>query len=291
MAEGGLLDEPLARELLQVAADGGVDLRAALAEGDDALRPTEVAQPALLLVEAVLAGALSADVDVVAVAGHSVGEYAACVAAGALRPDAAMRLVVERGRLMAAMHEGTMSALLGMDADAATAVCDEVQRDSGETVVVANVNAPGQTVISGTVAGIDAAVALAQSRGLRRAVRLNVSGAFHSPLMAAAADAFARVLDSVELSPARVPVVCNVDGQAVSDPDALRDRLRRQLTSPVCWIDCVERMVSLGAATLVEVGPGSVLGGLARRIAPDVTAVSSSSLDAVRELSRSMAAA
>ena len=291
MAEGGLLEEPLARELLQVAADGGLDLGAALGGGDEGLRATEVAQPALLLVEAVLAAALAADVDVVAVAGHSVGEYAACVAAGALRPDAAMRLVLERGRAMAAMREGTMSALLGIDAGAAADVCAEVARGSGETVVVANVNAPGQTVISGSVAGVDAAVTLAQSRGLRRAVRLNVSGAFHSPLMADAATAFARSLDAAAIAPARIAVVCNVDAEPVTDPAALRDRLRRQLTAPVRWVDCVERMVAMGADTLVEVGPGSVLTGLARRIAPGVRALSASTLDSVREVRRAMAVA
>lgn len=281
MAGGEVLESAAGAELLRAAADQGLDLRAALQGDDVALRPTEVAQPALLFVEAVLALSLPADLDVVAVAGHSVGEYAACVAAGALRPADAMRVVIARGRAMAAMHEGTMSALLGLDAAAAEDVCAEAAR-GGEVVVVANINAPEQIVISGTVAGVAAAERLAQERGAKRAVRLNVSGAFHSPLMAGAAEQVAGVLDSVELSPARVPVVANVDAAAVTEPDEIRERLRRQITAPVRWVDCVRRLVDLGAEALVEVGPGAVLSGLARRIAPEARTQQVSSPEAAR---------
>ncbi len=251
---------------------------------DEHLRPTEIAQPALLFVECTLRSTLPDDLDVVAVAGHSVGEYAAAVAAHALQPAAAMRLVIERGRAMAAMREGTMCALIGIDVDVATAVCDEVKRESGEIVVVANHNAPGQLVISGSTSGVDAAAKLALTRGARRAIPLNVSGAFHSPLMAAAAQQFDAVLDSTTLSDPNPPVVCNVDGRDVHTADDLRERLRAQLTSPVRWIDCVRRLVELGAETLVEVGPGSVLSGLARRIAPDARAVSVNTPDAAARL-------
>lgn len=269
MAGGGVLESAVGDELLRAAAEEGLDLGAAL-QGDDAsLRPTDVAQPALLLVEAVTALSLPDDLDVVAVAGHSVGEYAACVAAGAMRPGDAMRVVIARGRAMAAMHEGTMSALLGFGAAAAEEVCAAAARDS-DTVVVANINAPEQTVISGTTAGVEAAERLALERGAKRAVRLNVSGAFHSPLMARAADQIASVLGTVDIAPARVPVVANVDAAAVTHPEEIRDRLRRQITAPVRWVDCVRRLVDIGAEGLVEVGPGSVLSGLARRIAPDV---------------------
>jgi [acyl-carrier-protein] S-malonyltransferase len=269
----GLPDQPIAVEMLAAAADAGLDLRAALAGDDDSLRATDVAQPALLLVESALRAALPADLHVVAVAGHSVGEYAAAVAAGALQPADAMRLVVERGRSMAAMHDGTMCALIGIDIDVATAVCDEAQRMTGEIVVVANLNAPGQLVISGSPAGVDAAVALALARGARRAIPLNVSGAFHSPLMTPAASRFARVLDSVPIADPDPPVVCNVDARAVHSAAELRDRLREQLTAPVRWIECVQRLVDLGAEALVEVGPGNVLSGLSRRIAPGVRAI------------------
>lgn len=278
MAGGGLLDDHVAQQLLDVAAAEGLDLRSALLGDDDALRPTEIAQPALLLVETVLARALPEGIAVEAVAGHSVGEYAACVAAGSITPADAMRLVIERGRAMAAMREGTMSAILGLDEAAVVALCAEVAA-TGAEVVVANLNAPAQTVISGTVAAVEDAENIARERGARRVVRLNVSGAFHSPLMAGAAARLGEVLDTVDIAEARVPLVVNVDAAAVTDPVDIRDRLRRQLTAPVRWIDCVTRVVELGATTLVEVGPGAVLTGLARRIAPGVRTLQAGTLD------------
>ncbi|MHB8490223.1 MAG: ACP S-malonyltransferase [Candidatus Dormibacteria bacterium] len=280
----GLIDLPIAVDMLEAAHATGLDLRAALSGTDEQLRPTEIAQPALLFVECALRSTLPAGIDVIAVAGHSVGEYSAAVAARALQPAAAMRLVIERGRAMAAMRDGTMCALIGIDVDAATAVCDETQRDTDEVVVVANHNAPGQLVISGSTGGVDAASKLALARGARRAIPLNVSGAFHSPLMAAAAARFEGALDGVALSDPHPPVVCNVDAADVHSAHALRDRLRAQLTSPVRWIDCVHRLVDLGAEVLVEVGPGAVLSGLARRIVPDVRALAVSTPDAAASL-------
>jgi len=276
----GLLDTPLARTLVDAAAGRGLDLRNALSGDDDALRPTEVAQPALLLVELVLAGALqTAGLDVAGVAGHSVGEYAALVAAGALDPAEAMGLVVERGRAMAAMREGGMAALLGAEASLAEEICREVEASGGGVVVVANLNAPGQVVLSGARDALDRAVALARERGVRRALPLNVSGAFHSPLMAPAAERFGALLDRAAFRDATVPVVCNVDAEAVRDAEGLRERLRRQLTAPVRWVDCVNTLLELDAGALLEVGPGSVLTGLARRIAPEVRALSVARLD------------
>jgi [acyl-carrier-protein] S-malonyltransferase len=284
MASREMLATPLAAELLDEASRCGVDLAAALAGDDAALRPTEVAQPALLFCECVLHAAIPTDVNVVATAGHSVGEYAACVAAGALSARDAMRLVIARGRAMAAMREGTMAAFLGMDAAAVAAVCEEAARGSGEVVVVANFNAPGQTVVSGSRAGVDAAAALARERGVKRVVPLNVSGAFHSPLMAEAAANFAPELEAVELRHARIPVICNVDAEPVRAAAALRDRLGRQLTGAVRWEASVRRMTALGAEALVEVGPGSVLSGLARRIVPEVPTTSVATLEAARGL-------
>ncbi len=265
----GLLDGPLASSLLDVAGAEGVDLAAALRGSDAELRPTEIAQPALLFVELVLAGALPGDLDVVGVAGHSVGEYAAASVAGAFSPEDAMRLVIARGREMSGMSEGTMAAVIGLDSDTVASVCDEV-RSAGEVVVIGNFNAPSQVVISGTVAGVEQAGAVARQRGARRVVQLNVSGAFHSPLMGPAAGRFAQKIDATPRHQLRTPVVCNVDGAAVSDSSDLPSRLARQLEAPVRWVDCVNALVSLGADVLVEVGPGSVLSGLARRIVPDV---------------------
>jgi [acyl-carrier-protein] S-malonyltransferase len=286
----GLAELPIAQEMLSAAEACGLDLAAALTGDDEQLRPTDIAQPALLFVECALRSTLPADLDVVAVAGHSVGEYAAAVAAHAITPADAMRLVIERGRAMAAMREGTMSALLSLDLETATAVCAEAQRDTGEIVIVANHNAPGQLVISGSQRGVEAAAQLAIARGARRVIPLNVSGAFHSPLMTDAASLFGVALDGVALFDPQPPVVCNVDARAVHTAGVLRERLREQLTAPVRWIECVERLVELGAETLIEVGPGSVLSGLARRIAPGVRAVAVNTPDAAARLDLAMVA-
>ena len=182
-----------------------------------------------------------------------------------------------------------MSALLGLDPDAADAACSDAAAATGEVVVVANLNAPGQVVISGSVAGVEAAERAAQSRGLRRAMRLNVSGAFHSPLMAAAGERLGAALDATDVAPARVPIVANVDAEPLTEPEAIRDHLRRQLTAPGRWVDCVNRMLQLGATTLAEGGPGAVLSGLARRIAPGATTATVASLAEARALAAGVA--
>jgi [acyl-carrier-protein] S-malonyltransferase len=288
-----LLDVPPAPSLLDVAGAAGIDLRGALAGDEDGLRPTEVAQPALLLVEAVLASRLGSEegIEIVGVAGHSVGEYAALVAAGVLDPEVAMRLVTARGLAMAGMREGGMSALLGASEEVATAVCAEVVAAGGGVVVVANLNGPGQVVISGERRALEAAAALARERGVRRAMPLRVSGAFHSPLMAGAAEAVGRLIDAAPLVDATVPVVCNVDGAPVRDAGALRDRLRRQMASPVRWSDCVAALVGLGAEVLVEVGPGAVLSGLAGRIDPGLRTLQVASAAAAAGLGDALAGA
>lgn len=283
----GLDATELGARLLRAAADQGVDLGAALSGEEELLRPTDVAQPALIFTEVVLAAALPRDLEVVAVAGHSVGELAACAAAGVMAPEVTLRLAVERGRRMAAMQEGTMAAVLGLEAETLTGLCAEV----GGGVVVANLNAPGQVVVSGPAAAVAELLRRARAAGARRVVPLRVSGAFHSPLMAEAAAGFARVLDSVPMSAAAVPIVANVDAEAVSDPAGIRDRLRRQMVSPVRWTESVDRMVRLGAEALVEVGPGGVLSGLAHRIAPGTPALSVSSRGAAAALRDRLAAA
>ena len=273
----GLLEQPLARTLLDVAADAGLDLASVLRGSDDVLRPTEVAQPALLLVELVLAAALTDGLDIVGVAGHSVGEYAAVSVAGAYSAEDTMRLVLRRGREMAAMTEGTMAAVLGLDGDAVEAVC-AVVRGGGGVVVVANLNAPGQVVISGDAGAIAEAGERLREAGARRVVQLNVSGAFHSPLMAPAAARFATAIADAPRQELRLPVACNVDGSVVERAAELPGRLTRQLAEPVRWVDCVRALVGLGAELLVEVGPGGVLSGLARRIDPSVRTASVASL-------------
>ncbi|HEX4579043.1 MAG TPA: ACP S-malonyltransferase [Candidatus Dormibacteraeota bacterium] len=280
---GDLLDDPLAARLLEVAAADGLDLRTALGGSDEQLRPTEIAQPSLVLAELVLAARLPAELEVVGVAGHSVGEYAAVSVAGAYAPEDVMRLVIRRGREMASMTEGTMAAVLGLEAAAVEEACADT-RQGGEVVVVANLNAPGQTVISGTVAGVDRAAVLARERGARRVVTLNVSGAFHSPLMAPAAARLAPVIEATPRQELRIPVVCNVDGAIVEHAADIPPRLAAQLEAPVRWTDCVAGLVSLGAEWIVEVGPGSVLTGLTRRIAPTVSAATVGDLAAAAAL-------
>ncbi|MBJ7593941.1 MAG: ACP S-malonyltransferase [Candidatus Dormibacteraeota bacterium] len=284
----GLLDEPLARSLLAVADAEGLDLAAALRGSDEELRPTEIAQPGLLFVELVLASVLPTDLDIVGVAGHSVGEYAAVSVAGAYSAEDAMRLVIRRGREMAAMHEGTMVAVIGLDVDSVTVVCEEV-RAGGDVVVVGNVNAPAQVVVSGSVDGVRRAGELARQAGARKVIPLNVSGAFHSPLMAPAAQRFAEVINATPRGVLRCPVVCNVDGAAVAGSDALPERLARQLESPVLWIDCVRTLVALGAEVLVELGPGAVLSGLARRIDPTAATATVNDRDGAARLATSPA--
>jgi [acyl-carrier-protein] S-malonyltransferase len=273
----GLDEHPLGIRLLDVAAAEGLDLAAALRGSDDELRPTQIAQPGLLFVELVLARALPDDLDIVGVAGHSVGEYAAVCVAGAYSPEDAMRMVIERGREMAAMNEGTMAAVLGLDAEVVEGACASARAD-GEVVVIGNLNAPGQVVISGSVSGVERAAAIARERGARRVIPLNVSGAFHSPLMAPAAERFATVIQATPRTELHVPVVCNVDAVAVEHSAELPERLSRQLESPVRWTDCVTTLVGLGADLLVEVGPGNVLSGLARRIDAQVATATVGSL-------------
>ena len=269
----GLMDQALTRKLLAVASEAGLDLESALRGSDEELRPTEIAQPALYLVEVVLASLFPKGVELLGVAGHSIGEYAAVATAGALDPLEGMDLVIARGRAMAAMTSGTMAALIGADLATAERVCSEATEE-GEVVVVANLNAPGQVVISGTDTGVARAAEHAKEAGVKRVVPLNVSGAFHSPLMAEAADQFAARLETVALKDTKVPVVSNVDGMANLRAEEIRTRLKRQLVSPVRWTDCVARLAGLGVDYLVEVGPGSVLTGLAKRIAPGVDSLS-----------------
>jgi [acyl-carrier-protein] S-malonyltransferase len=278
----GLTDDGNVVELLQRAQAQGVGLRAALNGPDEGLRPTEIAQPGLFLVEVALAGRLLEQPGlrerIALVAGHSVGEYAAAAVSGALQVTAAMDLVLERGKLMAAATAGQMSAVLGLEPAAVVDICARAAQQSGSVVVVANDNAPGQVVISGSPEGITAATALAKDRGAKRVVPLPVSGAFHSPLMGPAAQAFAQHLEDASWSQPAMPVVTNADAKAAVTAAELRSAMTRQLSSAVLWRQSVQTMVALGVSTFVEVGPGAVLSGLIRRCAPEVTVMTVNNL-------------
>ena len=236
----------------------------------DELTATVNAQPALLVHSVAVWRVLQRRAPVPALAaGHSLGEFSAYAAAGSLSFADAVRTVRRRGQLMyAAGNErpGTMAALLGLDDAAAEAVCAEATAAGPGTVVPANYNAPGQIVISGDVEAVARAEAPAKAAGAKRVIPLNVSGAFHSPLMEVAAAGLRDQLDAVPLGAPAFPVVSNVTARAVQDPDEAKRLLVQQLTAPVRWVASVREMLSSGSDRFLELGPGGVLAGLVKRV-------------------------
>lgn len=267
MLDGLPAPQTIARLLDAAEALTGVDLRRVAASGTlEQLADTRAAQPLLYLADwAWGSEALSAGITPVALAGHSLGELAALAVAGVFSVEAGLELVVERSRLMAecaANTPGGMAAVLGLDADALSAAVAGM-----EGVWVANDNAPGQIVLSGTREGLEAAGRAVVDAGARRFVTLQVAGPFHSPLMAPAADAFASILRGAAFADASVPVVQNSRPSPSTDPAEIRSALEAQIVSPVRWTESMRALAALGTDTLVECGPGSVLKGLARRVA------------------------
>jgi [acyl-carrier-protein] S-malonyltransferase len=242
---------------------------------EEQLGDTLNTQPAIFAhsLAALAAVAQSGEIEPPAcVAGHSLGEFSALCAAGALDFEDGLRLVRERGRLMKLAGErqpGGMAAVLGLGVDALREVCAAASQGRQPGVVVANDNCPGQVVISGGKEAVAAAVAEAKARGAKRAVALAVSIAAHSPLMAGIADDFGRAIEATPFRPARVPVVANTAAAPITHPDDIRAELRAQLTSPVRWTESVQWMRAQGAATFVEIGPKDVLSNLVKRIAPE----------------------
>lgn len=262
---------PEARAVFEEADDVlGLALSRIMWEGpEEELTATLNAQPAILThsvaVYRIVASRLG---DVAFAAGHSLGEFSAYVAAGALRFDDAVRTVRLRGELMYRSGEarpGTMAAILGLDDGAVEAVCRDASTET-EVCVPANYNSPGQLVISGDVKAVERAVELAKAAGARRAVQLNVSGAFHSPLMAVAESGLAERLGQVTLERPAFPVVSNVTAEPVDDAATARRLLIQQLTSPVRWTSCMRTILDAGVNRFFELGPGSVLSGLLKRI-------------------------
>lgn len=231
---------------------------------EDELRQTRYTQPAILTHSLAALAALPKTSPILA-AGHSLGEYSALYAAGALDFDSVMRLVKRRGALMYAEGEenpGAMAAIIGMEAAAVEQLCKDVDG----VVVPANYNEPKQTVISGEVTAVKAAAELAKTRGALKAVLLPVSGAFHSPLLKESAAEFADYLGGFEIGAPSFPVIANVTGQPVTTAAEVRDCLAKQLISPVRWVTTMVSAKGLGCKKFLEVGPGNVLAGLARRI-------------------------
>jgi [acyl-carrier-protein] S-malonyltransferase len=202
-------------------------------------------------------------------AGHSLGEWSAHVAAGTLSFADAVRAVKARGRAMqqaVPAGQGAMAAVLMLDAALVTEACAEAAAETGQIVAAANLNSPGQTVISGSLAGVERASAICKTKGARRAVMLPVSAPFHCALMQPAQEEVARVLDTLKLSDLRIPVAANVTGKLVTTASEARDALIRQVTSAVRWVDCVHSLIAAGANVFIEAGPGKVLTGLMKQI-------------------------
>jgi [acyl-carrier-protein] S-malonyltransferase len=264
--------DPASRALLE-SADRilGVPLTRICFNGpDDELRQTKNTQPAIFVHSVALFRAMGGPPPAM-VAGHSLGEYSALVAAGALTFEDALRLVRLRGELMQRAGEerkGTMAALVGPDPDAVEEICREAS--AAGVVQPANFNSPGQIVISGSVEGVHRAMELAKAGGAKLVKELVVSGAFHSPLMEGARDGLREALATTAILDAAIPVYANVTAEPVTSADALRDLLHRQLTSPVRWEQTIRNMVRDGAGEFIEVGPGKVLQGLIKRTEPAV---------------------
>jgi [acyl-carrier-protein] S-malonyltransferase len=224
------------------------------------------------------------------VAGHSVGEYAAIAAAGAVSSDDALRLVAQRASLMAdAGGEGGMAAVIGLNRAAIEDVLQDVAPRG--TIVVANDNAPGQVVISGTGAALAAVEAPLRAAGARRLIALRVSGPFHSPAMASVGEALAAAFKEVAWSNADPPIVSNVIAEPVSDANRIRELLARQVSSPVEWVASVRRMLDEGVDTFVECGPGAALTGMVRRIAPEATTLNVSDPSTLQQAVAALTAA
>jgi len=246
------------------------DLKSVSFEGpEERLVQTQYTQP-VVFVHSVVAAELLQERGIVpdAVAGHSLGEYAALVIAGVLGFEDALRAVCARATLMQEAGEqypGTMAAVLGLSDEVVRAICEAASTEE-DGVCPANFNAPGQVVVSGTIGAVHRAMEQAKEAGAKRAVKLSVSGAFHSPLMDSAGRGMETVLSRISFSPARMPVVDNVTADMVQNPDEIRNLLIRQLTHPVLWITSMQKLVSMGIGAVVEVGPGKVLQGLMRRI-------------------------
>ncbi len=235
---------------------------------DDALQQTPVQQPAILLTSiayllALKTRGLLPDADYVA--GHSLGEYSALVASGALSLEDGLQLVRKRGELMQQHGAGAMAAILGMDSASVAAVASDAGVD------VANYNAPDQTTISGTHDAVEKAMTLAKERGAKRAILLPVSAAFHSTLMKGAEEGMLPYLMAVPMVPPDVPMVGNVDAAILAETDDVRQELIHQICGSVRWVDVVRTLSSEGVTHFIEIGPGKVLAGLLARCAPDAT--------------------
>ncbi len=243
---------------------------------DEELKQTRVTQPAIFLHSVVLHRTLGELFDASMVAGHSLGEFSALVANKTLSFEDGLKLVTVRAKAMQKACEivpSTMAAILNLDDKIVEDICAEITA-SGETVVAANYNCPGQLVISGSIKGIDMACERMKAAGAKRALVLSVGGAFHSPFMEPAREELAAAIHSTAFHEPICPVYQNVNGMPVSDPSEIKTNLIKQLTAAVRWTQTIQNMVTDGAAQFIEVGPGKVLQGLVKKINKEIDAVS-----------------
>lgn len=272
---------PAARDTFAAIDDAlGAPLSRIIFDGpEDELTLTQNAQPAILAHSAAVFAVVGPRVDgAVAAAGHSLGEYSAYVTAGALTATEAAKLVRRRGELMyqaGTERRGSMAAVLGLPAAQVEEACAAASSQD-DVAVAANLNAPDQTVISGDPDAVHKAGELCKAKGAKRVITLKVSGAFHSPLMAPAANALRLALDKADFAEPAFPVVANATAEAVKDAARARRTLSDQLTAPVRWVECMQHAARLAGegARFIEIGPGQVLAGLLRRIVPGATVVS-----------------
>ena len=241
---------------------------------DEDLKQTKVTQPAVFLHSVIRAICLGDDFKPEMVAGHSLGEFSALVAAGVLSFEDGLRLVSKRALAMQAACElqpSTMAAVLGLEDEKVVEVLKSI---TNEVVVAANFNCPGQLVISGSIAGVEQACEALKNAGAKRALPLKVGGAFHSPLMEPAREELAKAIEETNFSSPKCPIYQNVVAHAVTEPQEIKKNLIAQLTAPVRWTECVRAMISDGATLFTEVGPGTVLQGLVKKIDSSISAES-----------------
>lgn len=245
----------------------GFDLKSIMFEGpEEKLKQTEFTQPAIFLHSVALFKTLELKPDMVA--GHSLGEFSALVACDAVSFEDALLIVRRRGQLMqqaGTENPGTMAAIIGMEDEAVEEICKQASNLLGKEVVAANYNCPGQLVISGYVEAVEKAVELAKKKGARMAMLLPVSGAFHSLLMKPALDGLREQLENLEITTPSCPIYSNYTAMPTSNPEEIRSNLLDQLLNPVRWTQTIHNMMSDGANSFVEVGPGKVLQGLVKR--------------------------
>ncbi len=261
-----------AKEMILTAEEAtGVQLSHIMFNGpEDALKQTDVTQPAIFVHSVVLSSIIRLMEPDMA-AGHSLGEYSALVAAKAIQYYDAVKLVRKRGELMLRAGKeqpGTMAAVLGMKPEKLVEICRKVSEN--HIVQCANFNSPGQIVISGSMDGVHEAMKVAKEEGAKLVKELVVSGAFHSPLMNSAKEEFKQELDNTPFYDAKFPVFANVTAEPVTSKDEIKDLLYKQLDSPVRWEETIQNMIEDGAEEFVEIGPGKVLQGLVKRIDPNV---------------------